>query len=199
MTKDIYKAIKNRRSLYAIDDQKVVDEERVEEIVKYAVKHTPTAFNSQTGRVLILFDEESNKFWDIVEDALRKIVPEDQFSSSKEKIDGFRSGYGTVLFYEDMSVVKKMQEDFPLYSENFPKWSEQSSGMLQYNVWTLLEAEGLGASLQHYSELIDEEVRANWDIEENWRFVAQMPFGNPTEEAGEKEFMPLEDRVWIYN
>lgn len=198
MAKDIYEAIKDRRSNYSISDEKVVPEARVEEIVKFAVKHTPTAFNSQTGRVVILFDEENNRFWNIVEAALKKIVPEESFASTKEKIDGFRSGYGTVLFYEDQAVVEQMQEDFPLYSENFPKWSEQSSGMLQYNVWTLLEAEGLGASLQHYTELIEEDVRAEWDIPKNWRFVAQMPFGKVTAEPDEKEFQPLYKRVKVY-
>ena len=198
MAKDIYQAIKDRRSYYSINDEKVVSEEKVEEIVKYAVKHTPTAFNSQTGRVVILFDEENNKFWNIVEAALKKIVPEENFPSTREKIDGFRSGYGTVLFYEDQAVVKQMQEDFPLYSDNFPNWSKQSSGMLQYNVWTLLEAEGLGASLQHYTELIEEDVRAEWDIPKNWRFVSQMPFGKTTSEPDEKEFQPLYKRVKVY-
>ncbi|RQD76044.1 MAG: nitroreductase [Halanaerobium sp. MSAO_Bac5] len=198
MAKDIYEAIKDRRSNYSISNEKVVPEARVEEIVKFAVKHTPTAFNSQTGRVVILFDEENNRFWNIVEAALKKIVPEESFASTKEKIDGFRSGYGTVLFYEDQAVVEQMQEDFPLYSENFPKWSEQSSGMLQYNVWTLLEAEGLGASLQHYTELIEEDVRAEWDIPKNWRFVAQMPFGKVTAAPDEKEFQPLYKRVKVY-
>ncbi|ADQ15508.1 nitroreductase family protein [Halanaerobium hydrogeniformans] len=198
MTKDIYQVIKERRSYYSINDEKVVSEEKIEEIVKYAVKHTPTAFNSQTGRVVILFDEENDKFWNIVEASLKKIVPEENFPSTKEKIDGFRSGYGTVLFYEDQSIVEKMQEEFPLYSENFPKWSEQSSGMLQYNVWNLLEAEGLGASLQHYTELIEEDVRAEWDIPVKWRFVAQMPFGKPTAEPDEKEFQPLYQRVKVY-
>ena len=70
--------------------------------------------------------------------------------------------------------------------------------MHQLVVWTALEAEGLGASLQHYNPLIDDEVKKEWNIPDNWKLIAQMPFGNPTSQAGEKEFQPLEDRVKFY-
>ena len=59
-------------------------------------------------------------------------------------------------------------------------------------VWAALEAEGLGASLQHYNPLIDDEVKKEWNIPGNWKLIAQMPFGNPTSPPGEKEFQPLE-------
>ena len=67
--------------------------------------------------------------------------------------------------------------------------------MRQLVVWTGLEAEGLGASLQHYNPLIDDEVKTEWNVPANWKLIAQMPFGNPTAAPGEKEFQPLEERV----
>ena len=36
----------------------------------------------------------------------------------------------------------------PALAQAFPAWSLHQSGMLQYIVWTALEKEGLGASLQ---------------------------------------------------
>ena len=113
-------------------------------------------------------------------------------------MDSFKAGYGTVLFFEDEAIVKSLQEQFALYADNFPIWSNQASGMHQLVVWTALEAEGLGASLQHYNPLIDDEVKKEWNIPENWKLIAQMPFGNPTASPGEKEFQPLEDRVKFY-
>jgi predicted oxidoreductase (fatty acid repression mutant protein) len=110
---------------------------------------------------------------------------------------GFRGGYGTVLFFEDMSVIEKMQASFPSYQDNFPIWSQQSSGMLQYVIWTALEAEGLGCSLQHYNPLIDEKVKETWGVAESWKLVAQMPFGKPTAPAGDKQFQPLDERVKV--
>lgn len=198
MTKDFYQAVEGRRSYYAINNEKVVSEERIEEVINHAVKHTPYAFNATSGRVVVLFDEQHQAVWDIAKDELRKIVPAENFAVTEERIDGFAAGYGTVLFFEDQDVVKGLQEQMELYKDNFPIWSDQASGMLQYVVWTSLELEGLGASLQHYNPLIDEQVRQKWDIPQNWLLRAQMPFGKPAAPAGEKEFQPLEERVKFF-
>ena len=157
-------AIKKRRSYYAIGEEEIVPVERIEELVKEAVKYVPSAFNSQSARVVILFGENHKKLWDITEETLRKIVPEGQFASTEKKMAGFRSGYGTVLFFEDDTVIRSMQKEFELYKDNFPVWANQSNGMLQFAVWTALELEGLGASLQHYNPLIDDEVKGEWNI-----------------------------------
>lgn len=114
-------------------------------------------------------------------------------------MNSFRSGYGTLLFYEDQSVIENMQNQFALYKENFPIWSQQSSGMLQFVVWTALEDAGLGASLQHYNPLIDAEVAQTWGLPATWKMIAQMPFGKPTAQPGEKSFQPLEERVKVFS
>ncbi len=197
-SKTFYQAIENRRSIYAIGTSKTIPESRVQEIVQHAVTHVPTAFNSQSGRVVILFGKESNKFWEMVKGALRKIVPAEQFPKSEEKIDGFNAGWGTVLFFEDQSVVKQLMNDFSLYADNFPVWSNQSSGMLQFAIWTALQMEGLGSSLQHYNELIEDTVKKEWKLEPSWKLLAQMPFGSVEAPAGDKDFAPIEDRVKVF-
>lgn len=190
--------VKQRRSIHVVSKEEVVSRARVEEIVKEAVLHSPTAFNSQSGRAVVLFGEEHDKLWDIVSDTLRAIVPADQFGATEQRLSGFKGGYGTVLFFEDEAVVKSLQEQFALYADNFPIWSQQSSGMLQYVVWTALSAEGLGASLQHYNPLINEKVSQAWNIPSSWKLIAQLPFGKPTYEAGEKQFQPVEERVKVH-
>lgn len=198
MTKDFYTAIKERRTIYGISKETTVSDDRIQEVVKEAVKYTPSSFNSQSARVVVLFGKEHDRLWDITKESLRKVVPEGQFAPTEEKINSFRSGYGTVLFFEDISVVEDLQKGYALYKDNFPVWSQQSSGMLQYVTWTSLAIEGLGASLQHYNELIEGEVKKQWSIPEKWKLIAQMPFGKPTAPAGEKEFLPLEDRVKVF-
>ena len=194
-----FDAVKMRRTHYGLSKEMIVSEEKVIEIVKEAVTHTPSAFNSQTARVVVLFGGQSDRLWDIVKDELRKIVPAEAFKKTEEKIDGsFRSGYGTILFFEDMSVVEALQERFPLYKDNFPVWSDHSAGMHQFVIWTALSAEGLGASLQHYNPVIDDSVKREWDIPVKWKLLAQMPFGKPTDDLGEKEVMPLEERIKIH-
>ena len=198
MNKDLYTAMKERRSIYAIGKRKVVPESRVQEIVQYAALHVQSPFNSQSSTTVVLFGGESSAFWDIVRAELKKIVPAEAFAKTEEKLAGFDSGYGTVLFFEDQSVVKGLMDNFPLYADNFPVWSLESNGMLEYAIWLGLESEGLGASLQHYNPLVDEAVRAKWKLPESWKLLAQMPFGSVEAPAGTKEFQPVETRVWTF-
>lgn len=196
--KTFAEAVESRRSIYAISEEHVVSDERINEIVSHAVKHTPSAFNSQSGRVVVLLGEQNKKLWKITEDTLRKIVPAENFHTTEQRMAAFGGGYGTILFFEDMALIESMQKQFAEYKDNFPIWSLQSSGMLQFVVWTSLEEEGFGASLQHYNPLIDEDVKKDWKLPDSWKLLAQMPFGKPLMEAGEKEFQPVEDRLKVF-
>jgi Predicted oxidoreductase related to nitroreductase len=198
MTKDFYTVVEERRSYLGISNDVKLSDKEIEEIVAHAVKHSPSAFNSQSARVVLLLKAEHDKLWDMTMDALRKIVPAESFKPTEEKINSFKSGYGTVLFFDDNGVVESLQNKFPLYAPNFPVWAQQSNGMLQFVIWSGLDSKGLGASLQHYSELIEEEVKKVWSIPAEWKLIAQMPFGAPTSRPGEKHFLPLSERLFIY-
>lgn len=197
MNKNFYEAMKERRSIYAISKESPISDERIKEIVEDVVKHVPSAFNSQTTRTVILLGESHDKLWNITMETLRKVVPADNFASTEEKINSFKAGHGTVLFFEDFAIVEGLQKQFELYKDNFPVWATQTSGMMQFAVWTAFATEGLGASLQHYTELIDDEVRKEFNIPNNWKMLAQMPFGEILAPAGEKTFTPIEDRVKV--
>lgn len=198
MSKDFYSAVKDRRTYYGISKESLISDDRIMEVIEHAIKHTPSAFNSQSARVVVLLGEQHNKLWDITKEALRKIVPSENFSATEDKINSFRNGYGTILFFEDNSIVESLQKQFETYKDNFPVWSQQSSGMNQYVIWTSLEIEGFGVSLQHYNEVIEADVRKEWNIPSNWKMMSQMPFGKPTESPSEKEFQPLEHRIKLF-
>lgn len=199
MAKDFYEVLEERRSHRAISNDIQVSDERIKEIVEIAVKHTPSAFNSQSSRVVVLTGDSHNRLWDITTNILKQVVGDSQdFTPTQAKMDAFKAGYGTVLFFEDETVIKSLQEQFPLYADNFPIWAEQSSGMLQLAIWSAFTAEGLGASLQHYNPLIDEQVKAEWNVPSHWKLKAQMPFGKPIATPPEKSFKPIEERVKFY-
>jgi len=195
--KNFLDAVKNRRSIYGITNKSPIPDEKIIEIINTAVKHTPSAFNGQSQRVVVLFGDSHKKLWQIVENTLRKIVPEENFSSTKQKIGSFSAGYGTILYFDETNTTKSLQEQFPLYKDNFEVWAEHQNAMLQFVIWTALEDAGFGASLQHYNPLIDEEVKNIFQIPPSWRLIAQMPFGLPTSPAGEKEFLPLSERIIV--
>ena len=188
-----------RRSIYALSNKLSVSNEAVVNLVEHAILHTPSAFNSQSTRVVILFGEEHQKLWNIAEDALREIVnDEENFKSTKEKIAGFKAGAGTVMFFEDQSVVKSMQENAPLYADKFPIWAHQTSAMHQYVIWTALASIDIGANLQHYNPVIDDKVAKAWNIDKDWTLNAQMVFGAIEQLAGDKTFKPVEERMKVF-
>ncbi|MGD9570109.1 MAG: nitroreductase family protein [Sedimentibacter sp.] len=198
MDKVFYTSLKERRTFYGISKEKVVSDERIKEIVEYSLKYVPSAFNSQSSRAVLLLGQQHDRFWDITMESLRKIVPADKFQPTEDKINSFKAGYGTVLYYEDQNVVKSLQEQFPLYEANFPKWSEQTNGMIQLVVWTALQDEGYGASLQHYTELIEDSVSKEWNVPASWKLIGQMPFGKPTSQPDEKQFNYLNEHFKVF-
>lgn len=186
-----------RRSIYALGNELAVAPQAIVNMAERILLHTPSAFNSQSSRLVVLFGEQHQQLWDITELKLREEVADGDFSSSKQKMDSFRAAAGTVLFYEDTDVVESMQEQFQLYADRFPVWAQQTSAMHQYALWTELSTLEVGASLQHYNPLIDEDVAAAFAIPDNWELVAQMPFGNILQAAGDKSYQPLNQRMKV--
>ena len=174
----------NRRSVYALGKNLPISEQEALEIIDNAVKYSPSAFNSQTAHVVVLLGENHQKLWDITFGELEKFLPnEEAKAATKGKIDSFAEAYGTILFFEDHDVVKGLQEQFSAYAENFPIWSEQSTGIASFAVWNALAEAGVGANIQHYNPVIDEKVAAEWNIPANLVLRAQMPFGEKLQEA----------------
>lgn len=65
-------------------------------------------------------------------------------------------------------------------------------------VWTALEAEGLGCNLQHYNPHIDTKVASEWKLPATWQLKAQLVFGKPTGQPGEKVFGGVEERLKVF-
>ncbi|ALZ86313.1 nitroreductase [Pseudomonas oryzihabitans] len=190
--------IKRRRSQYALGKNLPLAQDQVTALIQEAVKLSPSAFNSQSARAVILFGAESDKFWGFVMQALRQIVPADAFAATEGKINSFSAGAGTVLFYEDRHVVAGLQDKYPAYADNFPIWSEQASGIAQFSVWTALANAGIGASLQHYNPLPDALTAAEWQLPDTWHLRAQMPFGSIEGDFPEKGFMDDAERFRVF-
>lgn len=200
MKRDFKETLEHRRSHYALGSERLVGRADVEEMVRFALSHVPSAFNSQSSRIVLLMGNSHRRFWQIVKDTLQAQIPAEVFAKTEKKIDqSFASGYGTLLFFEDLQVVGEMERKFTLYSSFFQKWSQQTSAMHQLALWCMLEDRGLGASLQHYNPLVDETARREWDLPSTWELVAQMPFGYPLTVPGVKNMFPVTDRMRVYD
>lgn len=83
MKKELADMIEKRRSIYDLGAKEVLSEQQIDDIVKEAVKYCPTAFNSQSARVTVLFGENHHKLWDIVLQELKKVAPADGFAKNR--------------------------------------------------------------------------------------------------------------------
>lgn len=198
MNNAFIEASRKRRSQYVLGKNLPLSQADATALIEEAVKLAPSAFNSQSSRAVILFGAQSEKFWGITKEILRKIVPAEAFGNTEKKIDSFAAAAGTVLFYEDQDVIKGLQEQFALYADNFPVWSEHSTGIAQFSVWTALANAGIGASLQHYNPLVDEAAAKEWGVPSGWKLRAQMPFGSNEAPFGEKTFIDDAERFRVF-
>lgn len=190
-------ALKQRRTQYSLGRNLSASKEELTALIQDAIKHSPSSFNSQSSRAIILFGAESEKVWQIAVDEVRKVAPAEGFDKTEAKLNSFAAGVGTVLFFEDQDVVRSLQEQFALYADNFPVWSEQAGGMAQLSVWTALANADVGASLQHYNPLIDAAVAEQWPVPASWKLRAQMPFGSNEAPFGDKAFMDDAERFRV--
>lgn len=195
---DLLTAYQNRRTQYVLGNTLPISREDVESLIKDVIKESPSAFNSQSSRAVILFGDNSVAFWnELVLEALRPLVPAENFGSTEEKLASFAKGAGTILFFEDQKVIQGLQEQFALYADKFPEFSANSAGMAQFAVWTALANKNIGASLQHYNPVIDEAVREKYQIPASWQLSAQMPFGSNEQEIAPKEYISDAERFIV--
>lgn len=187
----ILESLQKRRTYYTINDRLPVPGPEVEALVKQLTELTPDAFNMKSARVALTFGAAHRALWDTIDGAFGGKVP-------RAKIDSFRAGAGTILYFYDEDTVRALQEKFPAYAGNFPVWAQQANGMLQLAVWSALRERGVGASLQHYNPVIDGAVRARLGLPEQWRLVAQMPFGGIGAEPDPKEPEDIARRVSVF-
>ncbi|KAL2753194.1 hypothetical protein ACRALDRAFT_1077639 [Sodiomyces alcalophilus JCM 7366] len=191
---------KNRRTYYKLSSEIPISKERVQEIVNELMLHCPTPYNSQATRAVILFGDEHKKLWDIATEIMEPILaPKIGAEAVSARFNGFRDSAATVMFFIDTDAVKVMQETFAFIADKWPLWASQADGMMQYALWTALEAEGLGCNLQHYNPEVDDKVAAAFGIPAAWKLSAQLVLGgNPDpSELPEKTVVPLETRVKV--
>lgn len=179
--------LEKRRSNYDLGRNVCVANEKINQLISAVVEHSPSSFNSQSAKVMVLYSQEHDRFWDLVLNQLKKIVPSEKFPATQKKISGFKNAHGTILFFDDAQIVKNLQAKYPSYSDNFPIWAQQANGMVQYGIWVGLKTLGLGGSLQHYNEVIQEALYTSFRIDPSWQLIAQMPFGSVESEPAPKQ------------
>lgn len=197
---EFLQALKNRRSIYNLGTNVNLSNEEITSIISDCLKHSPSAFNYPTTNVIIAFGEKHQQIWQITTDILKEKLAkkEETFAVAQNKINKFKAGVGTILFFEDTEIINELKETYAMYAENFSTWSIQANGMLQNNIWTALSQVNIGANLQHYNPLIDDKIKELFSIPDTWKLTAQMPFGSIEAQANEKYIEDISTRLKVY-
>lgn len=189
--------IKDRRSIYALGNN---SEHSIDEIVasiREVQKDVPTAFNSQTTRLVILNGEANTKFWDLILDVQKNVLDQASWDFMSPIMMGAKNGIGTVLFFEDRDAVATM----PTQGERTEAYKQNNSANSQFAVWLALAEMNLGGSLQHfnvgYEQGFDKAIREMFDLPDSYELIAQMPFGSIEQEAAEKEYIDTDVQVQL--
>lgn len=196
-------ATQKRRSIRALEPKTTVPDSTIVKLAEAAILTVPSAFDSQSARLTIVFGDDHKNLWSIAADALLAEIGEERWNGgTKDRIANYANAYGTIMFWDDQSCAAAMKEHaLDIYKDKTDEWVHQSNGMHQYYLWTALEALGLGVNLQHYNPLIDAEVQKTWGVPSDWKLRAQMVFGVPKEGSapGEKrQKLPLEQRLQVF-
>lgn len=184
------KAITARRTIYALKPelppQLTIGE--VQSTVQEIIKHTPTSFNSQVNRAIILTGATHKKVWDQVVQSIPDEAGKKRPASVRDE------AYGSVIFFTDDVTTEQLQAKFPAWAAAFPQFADHSSGAAQIHTWTVLEELGLGGHLQHYNGYVKAALPS--EIPTNWSIHAQLAFGVPAAEAGDKQFNDNEVKLF---
>ena len=189
--------VKNRRSQYAIGNNTDLTNEEIAERITQIVRDVPTASNSQTTRIAIVFGEENVKLWDHILDVQKDVMPEEMWGMMSGVMEGAKSGVGTIIFFEDLDAVEKM----PTSPARVEVYKQNNNANAQYATWLALTDLGLGGSLQHmnvgYEQGFDKSVKELLGLPERWEMQAQMPFGSIEGENEPKEYIADSERVVV--
>ena len=193
-------AMKKRHSEYALSGDLQAPLEEVRQLLEDVLLYTPSAFNSQPVRIILLTGAPSAEHWTLVGQILKEKIGPERYDESraKDRIENcFMKALGTVLFFDDTEVTERLIKENPGYESSFPKWAHQTQGSHQFMVWIGLRALGYGANLQHYNGMRDDLIRKQVGAPDTWDFVAHMPFGTITEPAQPKEKNPIDTMLKV--
>ena len=74
MKKTFLSSIHERRSVYSITNTSPIPKNKIVALIEMLLEDVPSAFNCQSARVVVLFEQAHKIFWDIVMRTLRERV-----------------------------------------------------------------------------------------------------------------------------
>ena len=134
---EFLQALKNRRSIYNLGTNVNLSNEEITSIISDCLKYSPSAFNYPTTNVIIAFGEKHQQIWQITTDILKEKLAkkEETFAVAQNKINKFKAGVGTILFFEVTEIINELIETYLKIAYGIKPgcWLDAEKGLLQEN------------------------------------------------------------------
>ncbi len=172
--------LRRRRTIRRLSDGPLPDGALAR--ISAAVHRVPAAYGRPVWHVVVVRETRA-AFWNAVEDAFRARLDADRLARYLDRLDGFRSGAGVLLVYENRRAADGARAADGLSSAQATVFAQQGLGMVPFALWLALVAEGLSSSLQHWEWLVEDRLADLLGVPANrYRLVATMPFGFAAED-----------------
>ncbi|KAL1413837.1 hypothetical protein Q8F55_001621 [Vanrija albida] len=200
--KTVLEIAKERHSYYSIKGTSTLTDDELITILKESVNNSPTPFNNQSTRGLLILGQKNKDMWEAIWTAHKTTLQSEEHArKARIKFEAaYLGGYGTYVFFDDQNVVDGMVKAMPNLDKAFPAWVGNAAGILHYIVWTALECAGMGANLQHFPQLSPVTGPALKDFlktPDNWVCSAMIPFGEINGAPPERTYLPIDDKVLV--
>lgn len=97
IAKSFQEAIAGRRSIYSLNKNTPISDEKLIQTIETITSNVPSSFNTQSTRLVVLLKDEHDKFWDLVEHVLQpNLTSDEQRQKTGGRLGMFKAAYGTV-------------------------------------------------------------------------------------------------------
>lgn len=106
MADSLISLAQSRRTIYQLGKSSSVPDAKIEELVNQAILHVPSAFNTQSTRLVLLLHDQHDRLWDIAIEAFEGLVASGRIpkeiweKQTLPKLNGFKGAYGTVCGHD---------------------------------------------------------------------------------------------------
>lgn len=109
-------AMEERRSIYNLKDSISISDDELESMIAHAVKHVPSSFNSQSTRIVLLLNDNNNKFWDNTKAILKEVMGENRdFEPTEQKVGELNESADILTVDLNLNEVEQQRENIPVF------------------------------------------------------------------------------------
>lgn len=104
MSDNFLTEIRTRRTCYSVEAKSPISDARIVEIAREVVKHSPSSFNCQSTRLVILLRDEHVRFWEMAKECFEATMQQDIYGGYEKKLLRRQEAYGTVRLRDTLRL-----------------------------------------------------------------------------------------------